>query len=71
MSGIFGKTPKMPKPKTPPVPARTDEEVQAAADEERKRQFAAGKASSWLTGGLGVPKSATSSAGVKLLSGSS
>lgn len=69
MSGLF-KTPKMPKPKVVPVPSRTDDEVQAAADEERKRQFASGRATSWLTGGLGVPRGATASAGVKLLSGS-
>lgn len=67
MSGLF-KTPKMPKVEKIPVPNRTDAEVQAAADEERKRS-AASRASSWLTGGLGVPRGGFSSAGAQLLSG--
>lgn len=68
MSGLF-KTPKMKDPKTPPIPSRTDADVQASADEERRRMFAGSKASSWLTGGLGVPRGSIQTAGAKLLSG--
>jgi len=68
MSGIFSK-PKMPKVKDIPVPSRTDAEVQQAAEEERRRQFAASRATGWLTGGLGVSRNQYSSAGAKLLSG--
>lgn len=69
MSGIFSK-PKVPKPeKPPPVPSRTDAEVQAAAEEERRRQFASSRGSSLLTGGLGVPRGSFSTAGARLLSG--
>jgi hypothetical protein len=67
MSGLF-KTPKMPKIDKPQVPLRSDAEVAAAAEDERKRQSAT-RASSWLTGGLGVPRGGFSSAGAQLLSG--
>jgi hypothetical protein len=67
MSGIF-KTPKVKKPTMPAVPDRTDAEVAAAAEEERKRSIGA-RASSWLTGGLGVSRGSFSSAGAALLSG--
>lgn len=69
MSGIFSK-PKIPKPPKPPsVPQRTDAEVAAAAEEERRRSASAGRGSSWLTGGLGVPTGSFSSAGARLLGG--
>ncbi len=68
MSALFSK-PKMPAVKDVPVPSRTDAEVQSAADEERRKQFAAGRASSWLTGGLGVGRGSVQTAGAKLLSG--
>ena len=67
MSGIF-KTPKVKKPEKVPVPSRTDDEVRAAAEEERRR-MAGSRASSWLTGGLGVPRGDIISSGARMLSG--
>ncbi len=67
MSGLF-KTPKAPKPEKVPVPTRSDEATQAAAEEERKK-LATSRASSWLTGGLGVPRGSFASSGARMLSG--
>lgn len=69
MGSLFGKMPKPEKP--PPAPNRTDSEVQAAADEQRRLIASKTKAQSWLTGGLGVPRTASnySSAATKMLGG--
>lgn len=60
--------PKMPKPRQIPVPDRSDEEIQANAAEVRK-QLLAGRGTSFLTGGLGVPTSSQSYAATQLLGG--
>ena len=69
MGSLFPKAPKPEKP--PPTPNRTDAEVQAAADEQRRLIASKTKATSWLTGGLGVPRSAANyaSAATKMLGG--
>jgi len=69
MASLFGKAPKPEKP--PPTPNRTDSEVQAAADEQRRLIAQRTKATSWLTGGLGVPRNSDNyaSAATKMLGG--
>lgn len=67
-------TPKKPPPPAPapPAPDRSTAEVQAAADEQRKRFGGAqGRTATALTGGLGVPQSDFQSAAVQLLGGAS
>ena len=65
----FLKAPKMPAVKDIPVPDRSSTEVVAAADEQRRQIAAASKVSTWLTGGMGVPRSTQTYAASKLLSG--
>lgn len=63
MTSLF--KPKVPKPpEPPPVPNRTDEQVQAAADEQRRLLAQKTRSQSWLTGGLGVPRSSGSYGGM-------
>jgi len=62
------------KPKTPKVndisvPDRSSAEVTAAAEEQRRQIAAASKAQTWLTGGLGVPRTSQTYAASKLLAG--
>lgn len=67
-------TPKKPAPPAaaPPAPDRSTAEIQAMADEQRKRFGGAqGRASTALSGGLGVPQSDFQSAAVQLLGGAS
>lgn len=62
MAGLL--SPKIPKPAAPPpVPNRTDAQVQEAADEQRRLLANKSKSQSWLTGGLGVPRSANNYGG--------
>ena len=62
VSKIF-KAPKPKLPDLPPAPKRSDTEIQAAAEAERRRARAArGRASTLLTGGQGDPNSAPVSA---------
>lgn len=61
--------PKVPKVKDIPVPDRSDSEVQQAADDQRRVIAGKSKATSWLTGGMGVPRGTQSFAAAKLLSG--
>lgn len=65
----FLKAPKAPKVKDIPVPERSSSEVAAMADEQRRRIAEGSKASSWLTGGLGVPRASQNYAASALLSG--
>lgn len=62
-------TPKTPKVKDIPVPDRSSSEVTALAEEQRRAIAAKSKATSWLTGGLGVPRSSQKYAASALLSG--
>jgi hypothetical protein len=64
-------SPKVPKVKDIPVPDRSSSEVQQAADEQRRAITNKSKALSWLTGGVGVPRSSQTFAAAKLLSGTS
>lgn len=71
MSGI---TSIFKKPKTPGVtnvaaPSRSDAEISAAAEEQRRRLAQSSSATSWLTGGSGVAQNAGNYAASKLLSG--
>jgi hypothetical protein len=66
MSFFKSKTPEV---KDIAVPSRSSSEVQMAAEEERRKIAASSKSVSWLTGGLGVPKSNQNYAASKLLSG--
>lgn len=67
MSFLLPKTPKVAA--SPAIPQRNDEEVQSAADEQKRLLAAKTKATSWLTGGLGAPRTTSLYAGSKLLSG--
>lgn len=64
----FLKT-KIPKVNDIPVPDRSDSEVQQAADDQRRAMASKSKATSWLTGGVGVPRNTQTFAAAKLLSG--
>lgn len=77
MGGIFSapKTPDPPPPAPapeplPPAPEKSSAEVTAAAEAQRRKYFSGsgGRATTMLTGGLGVADGSTSSA-VRLLGG--
>lgn len=54
-----------------PPPARSDADIQAAADAQRRKYgISGGRTPTNLTGGLGVPTSSLYSAAVNLLGGS-
>ena len=57
-------TPKVPSPPPPPPPAAEDDEaIRARLDAERRRlRLARGRAATILTGGLGDPQAAVSTA---------
>ena len=67
------KGPKKPAPPTPalPAPERSNEEIQAAAEEQRKKYGAGVGRSDTVeqTGGLGVPQDQLKTAAVRLLGG--
>lgn len=65
----FLKGPKVKDPKEIPVPDRSSTEVATAAEEQRRAVTNKSKAMSWLTGGVGVPRSTQNFAAAKLLSG--
>jgi hypothetical protein len=71
MSGVAAlfKKPKGPAVVNNAVPTRSDAEVQAAAEEQRRRIAQQTSASSWLTGGSGVAANQNNYAGSKFLSG--
>lgn len=65
----FLKGPKVEKVKDIAVPDRSSAEVTAAAEDQRRQIAAASKASTWLTGGMGVPRNSQVYAASKLLAG--
>ena len=62
MSGLFGSTPAPNPIAPPPVPTRSDADVQTAALEARQRRAAAtGRSETILTSGAGVTEEDTPS----------
>ena len=56
-------------PKMVPVPQRTDEEIQSAADEQRRMLAMKSASNTWLTGGMGVKSRDVTTSAAKLLGG--
>jgi len=57
---IFGKEGESDVPKAPAAPDRSDAEIMAAQEEERRRRSGTGRAGTMLTrSGMGEPETAT------------
>lgn len=69
MSGYFKKPKAVTPAATPPVPDRSDAEVQSAAATQRMKYYGSsrGGLANRLTSGLGIPGSSMSSAAVQVL----